>query len=366
MKKIITLALALVMALAIAAPALALHPGQAPVVDDLSDKFSISVALYADEVDSGWKTTKLTLPATVPANAGWVTGMLLNYGVVVSALDNIATEDENDDELNGAGFKLEIVGLKNLRDLDVYNYVKNTGWNKEATGWELEENLDVEGQYVLKTAGKNAANAALKAMAKGDKLVLGGSGIVKSAGSVKATIGLSSMATGTSYATTSSKITVEKTESYVYTVTYSDGADIVVVFTLNNKGMCKTITLGGEQIAKIYLDQKLQWVFLTGTDSGEALDGSNLKAIDAIFSLLGFDYSLIGTNAVYESNFRDVIDVQSVTASASWTLYATSIVVPDEVVEIPKTGDAASIMGFVMIAMALAAAAAVTYRKVRA
>jgi len=46
-------------------------------------------------------------------------------------------------------------------------------------------------------------------------------------------------------------------------------------------------------------------------------------------------------------------------------LYTGSIVLPNGP-EVPKTGDAASIMGFVMIALALVAAGFVVSRKVRA
>jgi|GEM_PF-2462025 len=80
--------------------------------------------------------------------------------------------------------------------------------------------------------------------------------------------------------------------------------------------------------------------------------------------VFGLDYFKIG-NYLYDSFFTGFTSPSTLTATVAikpWTAYVT---VPDTVVVTPpKTGDAAGIMGFVMIA--LAAAAAVVVRKVRA
>ena len=78
----------------------------------------------------------------------------------------------------------------------------------------------------------------------------------------------------------------------------------------------------------------------------------------------GFDWDLMG-GVVDKGTFEDIlgsVDLEVSVDIAPWTAYVT---VPDNiVVDPPKTGDAASILGFVMIV--LAAAAVVAVRKVRA
>lgn len=85
---------------------------------------------------------------------------------------------------------------------------------------------------------------------------------------------------------------------------------------------------------------------------------------DYVKGVFGLDYTLIG-NYVRDSFWSDAKSSNTVTATVEikpWTAYVT---VPDNiVVDPPKTGDAASIVGFVMIV--LAAAAVVAVKKVRA
>lgn len=92
----------------------------------------------------------------------------------------------------------------------------------------------------------------------------------------------------------------------------------------------------------------------------------DLQAIyeDAFVDDFGFDFSLVG-GVLKESFFTGINgadDIEATVEIKPWTAYVT---VPDNiVVDPPKTGDAASIVGFVMIV--LAAAAVVAVKKVRA
>ena len=87
------------------------------------------------------------------------------------------------------------------------------------------------------------------------------------------------------------------------------------------------------------------------TDSDDYEDVMDLYE-DIAVDDFGLDYFLIG-NYVRDSFFEDLVSADTITATVDiepWTAYVT---VPDAVVvDPPKTGDAASIMGFVMVALA--------------
>ena len=105
-----------------------------------------------------------------------------------------------------------------------------------------------------------------------------------------------------------------------------------------------------------------------GIVKGAVIDteGDDFDAImdvyeDVVVDVFGMDYFLIG-NYVRDSYFEGLTSTDTVVATVDiepWTAYVT---VPDNiVVDPPKTGDAASIMGFVMVA--LSGAGVVALRK---
>ena len=98
--------------------------------------------------------------------------------------------------------------------------------------------------------------------------------------------------------------------------------------------------------------------------SGSAFESVMDVYEDVVKDVFGLDYMLIG-NYVRDSFWTGLVSGDTLTATVEikpWTAYVT---VPDNiVVDPPKTGDAASIVGFVMIV--LAAAAVVAVKKVRA
>ena len=83
---------------------------------------------------------------------------------------------------------------------------------------------------------------------------------------------------------------------------------------------------------------------------------------DVVVDVFGMDYFLIG-HYVRDSFFEDLTSGDTLVATVDiepWTAYVT---VPDNiVVDPPKTGDAASIMGFVMVALSGAGAVALKKR----
>lgn len=91
---------------------------------------------------------------------------------------------------------------------------------------------------------------------------------------------------------------------------------------------------------------------------------NNLKAVyDKVFGFLGFDYEEANymTNDHFEHYFgRIMADDKKITYPNG------SVIVNPVDPKLPQTGDNASIIGFAMVAVALVAAAVVTFKKVRA
>ena len=93
----------------------------------------------------------------------------------------------------------------------------------------------------------------------------------------------------------------------------------------------------------------------------------DVKAVlDNILTQMGFEYSgrAYITDKLITKNLGTIVE-----GSASLTYptgYVQELVTDDPSVKPPQTGDNASVVGFVMIAIALVAAAAVTVKKVRA
>jgi LPXTG-motif cell wall-anchored protein len=86
-------------------------------------------------------------------------------------------------------------------------------------------------------------------------------------------------------------------------------------------------------------------------------------AFDANFKKLGFGYS--GANYITEDHFTKYFG--TIAETSVKIVYPTgAVVVAPPTVEPPQTGDSGTFAGFVMIALALVAAAFVTVRKVRA
>ncbi len=104
------------------------------------------------------------------------------------------------------------------------------------------------------------------------------------------------------------------------------------------------------------------YVFTPGDTTGVTY--AALKAaFDAYFAALGFPYE--DAKYMTEAHFAKYFGTISET-SVKITYPSGAVVVSPPSVEPPQTGDAGTLVGFVMIALALVAAAAVTVKKVRA
>jgi LPXTG-motif cell wall-anchored protein len=87
-------------------------------------------------------------------------------------------------------------------------------------------------------------------------------------------------------------------------------------------------------------------------------------AYEQVMNFFGYDYRKDGV--LLDKHFQAKDTGLYLRDQANVNLYTGSIIQPDPGVTPPKTGDAASVIGFAMIAVALAAMGYVVSRKVRA
>ena len=113
----------------------------------------------------------------------------------------------------------------------------------------------------------------------------------------------------------------------------------------------------------------LEFYVLVGPNPGsEVTDATLLAKLTSIYSEImtyfGFNYSAAGV--LHPVHFGRKQSTFYGYDSEAINLYTSAITIPDADTEVPQTGDDASSLGFVMITLAIVAAAGVAYRKVRA
>ena len=108
--------------------------------------------------------------------------------------------------------------------------------------------------------------------------------------------------------------------------------------------------------------------FYTSPGAVEVVDATTIanltKTYAEVMTFFGFNYGAAGV--LLPIHFAIKLSVFYATDSAAITLYTSAITVPDADTDVPQTGDAATSIGFVMIALAIVAACGVAYKKVRA
>lgn len=160
---------------------------------------------------------------------------------------------------------------------------------------------------------------------------------------------------------------------YVVDALNSNGAsqNTYVVFPVtgsgNNQKVDKSKPIMISYDGNLYAIVKSTVNTLAFMKDGKYAEGAvynNLKAVyDKVFGFLGFDYEEANymTNDHFEHYFgRIMADDKKITYPNG------SVIVNPVDPKLPQTGDNASIIGFAMVAVALVAAAVVTFKKVRA
>jgi hypothetical protein len=150
---------------------------------------------------------------------------------------------------------------------------------------------------------------------------------------------------------------------------FENGAKIGdVIFGRDAKNICNTIVVNGGVVAYTApISSGGAIIESIGGYTAEDTTGTykTLKAIyDEVMAFFGFDYNAKGE--LLDAHFTSKLHSFYAKDEVAVNLYTSAITVPDPEVEIPQTGDAATTIGFVMVAMAIVAAAAVAYKKVRA
>ena len=188
---------------------------------------------------------------------------------------------------------------------------------------------------------------------------------------ITATLGVYNKWNGTTFDFFSGnkKYTIENPVANTFVVTNPDGNG--VEFYTNSDGLVQNIKVwqGGNQYYAIN-NFNGTLAFVKSTDMNTQISGDeyrNVKAVlDESCGAMGFDYAgqAYITKELVKKNLGTVVE-----GSAS-LVYPSGYVQPinptDPGVNPPQTGDNASVVGFVMIAVALVAAAVVTVKKVRA
>ena len=362
MKKFLTLILALALAFGLTVPALAFTSDDSAADDSIPYELSIYLVEYDDndlfgivglpESDRGYAKNEIVaavVELVVPEDENLVTDGYLNlvFGGV-----NVDLEVADNDIAGGVLATLTCSGL--ALDTDAFFYDSDEDRLIRADG--MTNLVDDETYKWLFFAKVEDDGAMLVA-----KLVDGTTNeeFDEEGGTITTTL------SGETYDVTSAAnlYTIE-----VMTGDYDNDRILIDVDDDNiSEGMTIVIAAGHDEPGTYPLgvntDGELGIVVgATIETSGDEYDAVMDIYEDVVVDAFGMDYFLIG-NYVRDSFFEALSSPDTLVAMVSiepWTAYVT---VPDNiVVDPPKTGDAASIMGFVMVALSASSAVALKKR----
>ncbi len=353
MKKILTLAVALVMVFALAAPAFAAGWDNPVTPDEFEDLYLNITALSVEESTTVWNGgTFNKLDKTYPVVAG--------MKVHAYAEIQIPKEDDLSDDIVDR-IKAEqgeiTISISNLTDatLNVRNkdglVIKKDPISSSKTypikGADLGTTITVE---IWGTAEKSDKDAK-----------------------ITATLGVYNKWNGDQFDFFSgnSKYSILK-DGNEYWVVRADQRDVGVAFYTNSSGLVQNILISKSAGDTYYAINNFNGdlAFVDTDDTTIQISGDtyrDVKAVlDEICGAMGFDYAgqAYITKELVKKNLGTIVEGSASLVYPSG--YVQEIVTNDPGVNPPQTGDSASIAGFVMIAVALVAAAVVTVKKVRA
>ena len=357
MKKFLTLVLALVMALAIALPAMAFTTDTTSPSDASPFELDIYLVEYSDNDFFG-------ITSLPPADRGYA-----KNEVVAAVVELYVPKGEDPAaDYNSLVFSGKNVSLKvteNDKDSVAANHQLNAV-NDAAPTFVLTDDLTRGTAGLVNTTANKTYKWLFFAKVTGDdasltaKLV-DGSGVGSfSSGVLNLTLG------GDDYTVTKAGF---GGSAGTYTVVSSDAGMAFVVNTDKNNKTTGMAVATSSSATPIPLGVTVGGVLGIVQGNTVVTSGDTFEAImdeynDYVKGVFGLDYMLIG-NYLRDSFWTGLTSADTLSATVEikpWTAYVT---VPDNIiVDPPKTGDAASIVGFVMIV--LAAAAVVAVKKVRA
>jgi len=368
MKKLFALVLALAMALAIAIPTMA--AGWDPIVPETKPATAISFKLYGLETKENTAvlgSLYQELTATYPL----VKGTEVHFMAVVDIPAEAKLSDANNALIEARGLTLTI-------STDYIKITKATRYLDSAAGNDVTSALNADKNEYTVVLDKTFRGSTIKFEFVGEGTTAG-----KDA-TVKASLGYYNAwdadtfkaynADGDLAFTVTAK-DVDKDTAGTFTV--SDGKNSIV-FPVIKKAIdpttviTMTVAAGKNNAAGTFEVNRNVASELTFKDDADKVWGPTdttgqytaLKAIfDNFFAMLGFEYA--GANAMTKAHFVKYFG--TIDEVVNTLVYpAGYVTVTNPTVEPPQTGDATTVVGFVMIALALVAAAVVTVKKVRA
>ncbi len=136
----------------------------------------------------------------------------------------------------------------------------------------------------------------------------------------------------------------------------SDYDNSVIIIDVDKENVSLGMTINDE---KLGVNVKNELGIVNGAvieTDGKTYDNIMDVYNDVVVDVFGLDYFLIG-NYVRDSFFNKLTSSDTIVATVDIAPCTAYVTVPDNiVVDPPKTGDTASIMGFVMVAMSCAGA----------
>ena len=358
MKKILTLAIALVMVFAIAAPAFAAGWDN-PVDPEEFENLELDITpLAVDKSSTTWNGTGYQkLDKTYPVVAGTLVHAYAEITIP-------AAEDLSDDVKtriqNGMGkITISVSNLTNVK-LNVCNRaglviendtVADGKKSYPINGYDLDSTITVE---IWGNAAKSEKDAK-----------------------ITATLGVYNKFD----ANNQFRFYAKDGKEYVivhdgndYIVTPNNDTDTGMIFQTNGDHQLEAAWVlldaseaDGEEYLIVDSFGEVRFLKVSDNTTATGKELEEVKAMmDRICNAMGFSYSgrAYMNETLIEKNLGTVVEGSDSLVYASG--YVQELVTDDPSVNPPQTGDNASVVGFVMIAIALVAAAAVTVKKVRA
>jgi len=343
MKKLLTLVLALVMVFAIAAPAMAISGVTEDKEEDketTTGDISLKVAIV-EERDAGF------------AGAGYVDVTSKTFTKNERVYIGVSVEVPTEPKINEKFYEGSAITVETT------NITMNKLVEGEGTVDDDEATLtfavapDAEATFIIDAYIDAAANGKITATLEGGE-----------------NAGVDEMEVGKAYNvyknTNSDEVTYTFTkEDNGYTVAKASG--YALFFRINDDKECTEITLiDDDTLYVIRADYAGKLYFDGDEDIKEGDEGytSLLNKYNTIMDYMGFKLNAGGE--LFDALFLNKLSFLKITATANVNVYGAAAGGTGSSELPPKTGDAASTFGFVMIALAIVATAAVAYRKVRA
>jgi hypothetical protein len=379
MKKILTLALALVLVFAIAAPAMAITDTTTDTETSVTpvDFVSVDVGLFSAPPAAG--TYGGFAVNQVAANKAYVVNEVLFYGVALNFPKYDTTKAApkmNAADYTGAKLALSSDAAKLSNPSVAYavqNGVSSTfTWNFDAKGVTVDA-VDFAGN-----------------LGSGNSYYAFGQGLVTAKGVLTAELAVEQELPLDIYKGTTKayNVSFNADGNYYEVIAYAaDGATEAgrVIFARNADKKVDHISVlyKGINFLNVGYNRTYGSGLQVKTAEKAFLDGSSVKYVvgettgtyyspdaakawelyESVMAFFGFDHTKDGV--LLDKHFEAKASGLYLKDEAVVNLYTGSIEIPGGVVP-PKTGDAASIMGFAMIVVALVACGVVVSRKVRA